>query len=267
MVDPELAPHSHTDPATKNAVSRAGDTSEAAQDPTTAAERRAHAAYVARDRRTPAPPLVLRPAVADRTRVPATRFAMAGGCYDVAGTPLRFQATDLGSYLLYTADRQFVGGDGVVADPAETTDWSVRGRDGRFTFRLADGRWLGREGDTLAGADQPTTFALRTTTGCQAYPEAKVGIRGGVAGGRTPFQEVRGYVDAHTHGMAFEFLGGDVHCGRPWHRYGARTRSSTAPTTRSPRGTARRWRRCSPASRRTTRSAGRPSSTGRSPTR
>ena len=31
---------------------------------------------------------------------------------------------------------------------------------------------------------------------------------------------MRGYVDAHTHGMAFEFLGGSVHCGRPWHRYG-----------------------------------------------
>ena len=37
----------------------------------------------------------------------------------------------------------------------------------------------------------------------------------------TPYQEVRGYVDAHTHGMAFEFLGGDAHCGRPWHRFGA----------------------------------------------
>ena len=31
---------------------------------------------------------------------------------------------------------------------------------------------------------------------------------------------MRGFVDAHTHGMAFEFLGGDVHCGRPWHPYG-----------------------------------------------
>ena len=37
----------------------------------------------------------------------------------------------------------------------------------------------------------------------------------------TSYQEVRGYVDAHTHGMAFEFLGGDVHCGKPWDRFGA----------------------------------------------
>ena len=38
--------------------------------------------------------------------------------------------------------------------------------------------------------------------------------------GATPFGEVRGMVDAHMHMMAFEFLGGRVHCGRPWHPYG-----------------------------------------------
>ena len=31
---------------------------------------------------------------------------------------------------------------------------------------------------------------------------------------------MRGYVDAHTHGMAYEFLGGEVHCGKPWDKYG-----------------------------------------------
>ena len=40
-------------------------------------------------------------------------------------------------------------------------------------------------------------------------------------GGVTPYQEVRGYVDAHIHRMAFEFLGGDAHCGKPWDRFGA----------------------------------------------
>ena len=32
---------------------------------------------------------------------------------------------------------------------------------------------------------------------------------------------MRGYADAHTHGMAFEFLGGGAHCGKPWDRFGA----------------------------------------------
>ena len=31
---------------------------------------------------------------------------------------------------------------------------------------------------------------------------------------------MRGLLDAHMHMMAFEFLGGRVHCGRPWHPYG-----------------------------------------------
>ncbi len=31
---------------------------------------------------------------------------------------------------------------------------------------------------------------------------------------------MRGYVDAHTHGMAYEFLGGRAHCGKPFDRYG-----------------------------------------------
>ena len=37
----------------------------------------------------------------------------------------------------------------------------------------------------------------------------------------TPCGEVRGTIDAHMHMMAFEFLGGSAHCGRPWHPYGA----------------------------------------------
>ena len=37
----------------------------------------------------------------------------------------------------------------------------------------------------------------------------------------TPFGEVRGTIDGHMHMMAFEFLGGNAHCGRPWHPYGA----------------------------------------------
>jgi len=221
LVDPESVPHTHNDPATKNAISRAGDTSEDTQDPTTAEEARAHTAYAAANRQTPAPPLASRPARAPRAEVPGTRYAMAGGCYSLGGLPIRFQATDLGSYLLYTKDAQFLAADGVAAEPSENADWTARLRDGRFTFRLADDRWLTGQGSEMKAGDTPTRYALSTTAGCARYPEAEVGISGGVFTGETSYQEVRGYVDAHTHGMAFEFLGGDVHCGRPWHRYGA----------------------------------------------
>ena len=38
--------------------------------------------------------------------------------------------------------------------------------------------------------------------------------------GSTSFTETRGLVDAHIHMMAYEFLGGRAHCGRPWHEFG-----------------------------------------------
>ena len=40
------------------------------------------------------------------------------------------------------------------------------------------------------------------------------------SGGKYSFSDVRGMVDAHMHMMAFEFLGGKAHCGKPWDRYG-----------------------------------------------
>jgi hypothetical protein len=69
--------------------------------------------------------------------------------------------------------------------------------------------------------DGTTSFRPRVARGCTPYPEADVNVSGNPHAGVTPFQEVRGYVDAHTHHMAFEFLGGEVHCGKPWDRFGA----------------------------------------------
>ena len=209
------------DRATKNAISRAGSLGKATQDPTTAAERRANAAYVAENRNTPDPDLTTTPVREARQAVPEDRYAMAGGCYSMAGQPIRFQATDLGSYLLYTRDESFVSADGLAEQPSENADWTAAGRDGRYTFRLADGRWLTTAGGGFTAGDQPQRFALSTTSGCPRYPEAAIGVSGAPFAGTTPYQEVRGYVDAHTHGMAFEFLGGGVHCGQPWNRYGA----------------------------------------------
>jgi len=206
--------------ANKNAISRAGDLGSATQDPTTAAERRANAAYVARSRNTPDPELTTVAVHQPRQPVPEDRYAMTRGCYSMAGQPIRFQATDLGSYLLYTRDRSFVSAGGLADEPSENADWTARGRDGRFTFQLPDGRWLTTSGGGFTAGARAQRFSLSTTSGCPTYPEADINVSGAPFAGTTPYQEVRGYVDAHTHGMAFEFLGGDVHCGRPWSPYG-----------------------------------------------
>ncbi len=209
---PGTPPHSHNDPATKNLISRAGEVGRNAQDPTTAAERLASAAYVASERALPDPKLRKAP-LPTRTKVPRTRYAMANGCYMLAGQPIYFKPTTLGVYLLFDEQRRFVtAGGGRAAAPSPQTEWTARKVGNRFTFTNA--RKLLR----IRGADR---FALKVTKGCARYPESDINIHGAPFAGVTPYQEVRGYVDAHNHTMAFEFLGGSVHCGRPWHKYGA----------------------------------------------
>ncbi|WP_395690503.1 hypothetical protein [Nocardioides sp.] len=200
----------------KNAISRAGDLGGLTRDPTTAAQKAAAARYVERERALPDPTLTSAPVMQPRLRHPQDRYALANGCYRLTpgGEPLFFKPTGLGSYLLYDTARHFVvaGGDRPDA-PGAATVWRIAPTGhGRYAFRNATG--------TLALGDRRSFLPTRAT-GCTAYPESQIDVRGRPHAGVTPYQEVRGYVDAHTHGMAFEFLGGDVHCGKPWDRYGA----------------------------------------------
>lgn len=228
--DAMLPPHDHHDPATKNDVSRGlavGDEA-AAVDPTTAAERAAAEAYVETERALPDPRLVGVAAYPARTAVPADRYAMAGGCYTLtAGLarfgPYYFKATRLGGYLLHTAGGELAVVNGTVRPVAKASpaaDWTATKSGTGYRFDVGAGKALAVAGGKLVpGAG--TTFALRTASGCPSYPEADINVTGDPFAGETTYQEVRGFVDAHTHGMAFEFLGGSVHCGRPWHAYGA----------------------------------------------
>ncbi len=210
----EAEPHDHADPDTKNAVSRAGESTARAQDPTSAQEKVANAAAVGAGRAQAPPRLTTRPASVARAVHPPTRYALANGCYRLTrgGEPLYFKPTALGRYLLHDADRRFVVADGRAEEPSRATTWTARRRDGRTRFVRA-GQRLAFEGRT--------SFVPTRTTGCARYPEAQVDVSGDPFAGTSDFQEVRGYVDAHTHGTAFEFLGGGAHCGKPWHRFGA----------------------------------------------
>jgi len=217
--------HRHDDPTTKNSITRAG-LEPGTEDPTTAAQARRATHYVATQRRLPDPKLRRVDLKPERRRVPQDRYAVAGGCYTLGSTPVRFQPTDLGVNLLYSPQRTFLtgtrGGANWATHPSPQGEWVTRkAGTGRFTFRLADGSWLRRSGSGFTTGGTPTAFRLRSAKGCATYPEAQVNVRGKPHAGRTSFQEVRGYVDPHVHGMAFEFLGGNIHCGRPWHKYGA----------------------------------------------
>ena len=141
------------------------------------------------------------------------------------GEPFFFKPTDLGTYLLYGTERDFLGGaDGAspsLPSPAPTPSGS---RSAPAAASPSASTTTASSPSTAGSSSSPTRgtrFTLDGTTGCTAYPEAQINITGAPSAGVSPYQEVRGYVDAHTHGMAFEFLGGGVHCGRPWHEYGA----------------------------------------------
>lgn len=197
----------------KNAISRAGELGRGTHDPTTAAQRAASAAYVASERRLPDPRLTTAPVTQHRRLHPQDRYAMANGCYRLAGIPIFFKPTDLGEYLLHTRDRRFVApGNTRASAPSARTVWTARASGRRMTFT---------NNGTPLTIDGSHRFRLTRTTGCAAYPESQIDVSGRPHAGITPFQEVRGYVDAHTHGMAFEFLGGSAHCGKPWDPYGA----------------------------------------------
>ncbi|HEU4515089.1 MAG TPA: hypothetical protein VFR87_18415 [Nocardioidaceae bacterium] len=252
--------HDHTDPATKNLVSRsvADGTDPLAQDPTAAAQVAANSDAVAARRYDNEPTLLPGTAPGRRRVVPEDRYAMAGGCYVLGtggrwverdrdgfaatagavdgGEPLHLQATDLGKYLLYGTEKDFVSagsadplgltgpGDPVVAAdrPSPSADWTVTELEGGFRFALPSaGKALAvDDAGRLVLAEVPATFAVRRTDSCARWPEVRTNVSGRPHRGETPFAEVRGYADAHTHGMAFEFLGGEVHCGKPWDPYG-----------------------------------------------
>ncbi|CAA9510114.1 MAG: Sphingolipid ceramide N-deacylase [uncultured Solirubrobacteraceae bacterium] len=181
------------------------------------------------------------------------QYALVNGCWSLkvkatggvvgkdgsgykAGAPaeaFRMQATDLGKYLLYGRARDFLTDGGsdtvtVAAKASEAAIWRVEPADGQ-TFRLSSpssGRLLAAGPDgTLRivdanSAGDAALFSFERADGCPQYPEVEVNVSGEPMRGATAFGEVRGTIDAHMHHMAYEFIGGRVHCGKPWDQLG-----------------------------------------------
>jgi hypothetical protein len=182
------------------------------------------------------------------------RYALANGCYSLRsqasgglvvedpagygatsgapGTPetFRMQATRLGSYLFYGRDRDFMAANalGAVAPAAGASpdaDWQVNTAPANaFTITLPSrNKALGVTAGRLALTDPADAgaFTFEPAQGCAVYPEVETSATGRPFTSRTPWGEVKGTIDLHLHAMAFEFLGGKAHCGRPWSPYGA----------------------------------------------
>jgi hypothetical protein len=241
--------HGTQNPDLKNAISR-GPLTASTSDPTTSEQATAATQAAEAQREEPDPTLVPTTAATYREHasVPEDIYAMSRGCYALqsrsngkwvtrttsgyAATaaadkadPFWFQATDLGTYVLWDGHNRFVNSSGTSAGQAKTpstsTEWKAAQVGNGFAFTSLSGRNLGANASGGLVTSVKTIFGLQKTTGCGDWPDVSINVTGPAFGGQTSYQEVRGYVDAHTHGMAFEFLGGDVHCGRPWHKYGA----------------------------------------------
>jgi hypothetical protein len=117
-------------------------------------------------------------------------------------------------------------------DPDRKLPGSSAGRGLSQTYRLqlpASGEGLRLDGSGLSVADgdgTPVRFhhvATGTSNGtsCAVWPEIDTDTSGRPEPtGKGPADRVEGFFEAHVHGMAFEFLGGELRCGRPWHPYG-----------------------------------------------
>jgi hypothetical protein len=185
------------------------------------------------------------------------RYALANGCYALrsssagrfvakggggyrasagavgGGEAFRMQATALGRYLFYGPARDFMAGpSGLLggatlapaSEPSPSADWQVDVAPGNaFKISLPSaGKVLALSGDQLVLADgAPALFTFEPAQGCAVYPEVETSTSGSPVRNKTPWSEVKGTMDLHSHMMAFEFLGGKAHCGRPFHPYGA----------------------------------------------
>ncbi len=132
----------------------------------------------------------------------------------IPGGPFRMQAAALATYLLYTPQSQYLtdaggGSSAAQPDPSPAGEWiATGGKRGRFTLT-----------NLATRSRLPVRFAR--AAGCATYPEAQVDATGNSFAGASPEANALGTVEGHAHITAFDFFGGDWHCGRPWSPYGA----------------------------------------------
>ncbi|AVM00253.1 sphingolipid ceramide N-deacylase [Gordonia iterans] len=151
------------------------------------------------------------PAYADPGGEPA--YALAGNCYQLRGAGVpggRYyaKAAALGQFLLYdTRGRLLTAADGkpvLRSAPSNAAIWSVTHAAGKYRLASTAPRGVVR------------TVALTHATGCRAFPEAQLNVEGSPVAGVDAQGRLRGFVDGHAHLMAEQFLGGGLHCGKPF---------------------------------------------------
>ncbi|MDF1822152.1 MAG: membrane dipeptidase [Alcanivoracaceae bacterium] len=80
-------------------------------------------------------------------------------------------------------------------------------------------------------------FDVVSRSGCRDYPEISANVHGDANVLRGNINDpVRGYVDAHTHITSYEFMGGKVMHGAPFHKYGVPYALNDSKVSHGPNG-------------------------------
>ncbi|CRK53569.1 Peptidase [Rhodococcus sp. RD6.2] len=150
-----------------------------------------------------------------------TRYSLVNGCFQIdtpagqlvpSAGPYRLHATTLGEYLFYGRGGEVLEDSAQSIEPAEAPSdaavWKVDG-SGASGFTI-----------TNAATGKSTSATFTPETGCADFPEAQSGATGTPGPGVAADGSIQGTIDAHAHITAYEFMGGNFHCGRPWHPYG-----------------------------------------------
>ena len=145
------------------------------------------------------------------------------------GEPFFMKASGLGTYLLLDSNRRYLStpllGNAIagVPSPGPATDWELSESSGGFTLtNVGNGQAIAVDGSgrLIQSNGQGATFTPQAAGGCASFPEISTQASGVPWTGSSPYAEVEGTIDGHNHVTAYEFLGGDAHCGEPWSRYG-----------------------------------------------
>ena len=157
----------------------------------------------------------------------------------------------LGRYLFHTKDSQIMTASGTAisatAAPADGSDFTLEGQDGRFTAKALNQSLTVGTGGLLGLGATAATLQFEPATGCTPYPEMPVGIAG------TPFkavgggQNVIGFAEVHAHmAMGSDMSdgtgdrgpsAGGVMYGHAVHRFGVTHALEDCATMHGPEGT------------------------------
>ena len=174
-----------------------------------------------------------------RTSIGTYRFDSASA----ANAPhFFFKPSDLGEFLLTDQDGKYLSSsvpatEIVRSDPNLSSEWEITGEEAgvnTFRFQLKNRVTLQRIKNSYwktvsyfwgwyktKTLETESTFKLTAQTDCRDFPEMTVNgqaDRSALKG--DPNEAVRGFVDSHTHVTSYEFMGGKVIHGDPFHRWG-----------------------------------------------